>query len=126
MAISKSYTRGILPSTESANLRVAQAVWFGRNATPGELEPRTILMRRFLIRVFLKIWAPKVLHGTLAAGTDYGVYALASSVLGKRYRNVAVRDSLYECINGLILEWTPATPLPYIFLQWPSVVSFPV
>ena len=39
---------------------------------------------------FHKIWAPKVLHGALAAATDIWLYRLTTRLVGQRYATVAV------------------------------------
>ncbi|KAI0061234.1 glycosyltransferase family 22 protein [Artomyces pyxidatus] len=52
----------------------------------------------------LLIWAPKVLHGALAAGTDIWVRELARKVLGERYVSVTYFLSLTSFFHGLALS----------------------
>ncbi|KAI0040325.1 glycosyltransferase family 22 protein [Auriscalpium vulgare] len=52
----------------------------------------------------LLVWAPKLLHGVLAAGTDVGVREVARRVLGERYVAATFFVSLTSLFHGLALS----------------------
>ncbi|KAI0718303.1 Alg9-like mannosyltransferase family-domain-containing protein [Fomitopsis betulina] len=50
------------------------------------------------------IWGPKILHGTLAAGTDVWLFELTNNILGPQYAPVAFFVSLTSFFHALSLS----------------------